>query len=98
MTNSTWNTQTEQELANMHNQEHELVVNQKNEDNHSRNASSMPITTEDYTNQKDDENPHNQEEELSSEDDSVVLYVDQKYCTICHVEQPLRAKHCKTCD
>ena len=53
----------------------------------------MPITTEDYTN-KDEENP----EECSDEDDSVVLYVDQKYCTICHVEQPLRAKHCKTCD
>jgi len=29
----------------------------------------------------------------SSED--VVLFVEYKYCTICHIEQPLRTKHCK---
>ena len=32
------------------------------------------------------------------EDDEVVLFIEYKYCTICHIEQPLRCKHCKTCD
>jgi hypothetical protein len=32
------------------------------------------------------------------EDEDVVLFIEYKYCTICHIEQPLRCKHCKTCD
>ena len=32
------------------------------------------------------------------EDDEIVLFVEYKYCTICHIEQPLRCKHCKHCD
>ena len=32
------------------------------------------------------------------EDDEIVLFVEYKYCTICHIEQPLRCKHCKNCD
>lgn len=31
-------------------------------------------------------------------DEGMVLYVEYKYCTICHIEQPLRCKHCKSCD
>ena len=31
-------------------------------------------------------------------DDEVVLFVEMKYCSICHLEQPLRAKHCKNTD
>lgn len=27
-----------------------------------------------------------------------MLFVESKYCTICHIEQPLRCKHCKFCD
>lgn len=26
------------------------------------------------------------------------MFVEMKYCTICHLEQPLRTKHCKSCD
>ena len=37
-------------------------------------------------------------EDLDDEDDEVVLFVEYKYCTICHIEQPLRCKHCKQCD
>ena len=29
------------------------------------------------------------------EDEDVVLFIEYKYCTICHIEQPLRCKHCK---
>ena len=29
------------------------------------------------------------------ESDDVVLFVEYKYCTVCHIEQPLRCKHCK---
>jgi len=32
------------------------------------------------------------------EDEDPVLFIEYKYCTICHIEQPLRCKHCKTCD
>lgn len=34
---------------------------------------------------------------MDSEDD-VVLFIEYKYCTVCHIEQPLRCKHCKHCD
>jgi hypothetical protein len=37
-------------------------------------------------------------EEPESEDEDVVLFIEYKYCTICHIEQPLRCKHCKNCD
>jgi hypothetical protein len=33
-----------------------------------------------------------------NESADILLAVDMKYCTICHVEQPLRTKHCKHCD
>lgn len=32
------------------------------------------------------------------EDEDVMLFIEYKYCTICHIEQPLRCKHCKSCD
>lgn len=38
------------------------------------------------------------EEDEDDEDDDVMLFIEYKYCTICHIEQPLRCKHCKTCD
>ena len=37
-------------------------------------------------------------EEIQSEEEDVVLFIEYKYCTLCHIEQPLRTKHCKTCD
>lgn len=38
------------------------------------------------------------EEDDEDDDDDVMLFIEYKYCTICHIEQPLRCKHCKTCD
>ena len=32
------------------------------------------------------------------EDEQVVLFIEYKYCSVCHIEQPLRCKHCKTCE
>ena len=32
------------------------------------------------------------------EEDDLTLFIEYKYCTICHIEQPLRCKHCKQCD
>lgn len=37
-------------------------------------------------------------EDEDDDDDDVMLFIEYKYCTICHIEQPLRCKHCKTCD
>ena len=37
-------------------------------------------------------------DEADEEDEDVVLFIEYKYCTICHIEQPLRTKHCKDCD
>ncbi|MFO0118114.1 MAG: hypothetical protein ACK521_11055 [bacterium] len=36
-------------------------------------------------------------DELSDEDE-VVLYIEHKFCSACHLEMPLRCKHCKDCD
>ena len=39
------------------------------------------------------------EEALSDEsNEDIQLFVESKYCSICHLEQPLRTKHCKSCD
>ena len=38
------------------------------------------------------------DDDLSSEEDDLVLFIETKYCTVCHLEQPLRTKHCKSCD
>lgn len=27
-----------------------------------------------------------------------MLYVERKFCSVCHLEMPLRTKHCKDCD
>jgi palmitoyltransferase len=32
------------------------------------------------------------------EAEEIILFVESKFCTICHIEQPLRCKHCKHCD
>lgn len=38
------------------------------------------------------------DEELTDEDDDIAIFVESKYCTICHLEMPLRTKHCKKSD
>lgn len=37
-------------------------------------------------------------DDADDEGDEVLLFVEMKYCTVCHLEQPLRTKHCKACD
>lgn len=44
------------------------------------------------------ENLEAQLEIEEEESDEVVLFIEYKYCTLCHIEQPLRCKHCKQCD
>ena len=38
------------------------------------------------------------DDDLSDGDEDIVIFVENKYCTICHLEMPLRAKHCKKYD
>ena len=38
------------------------------------------------------------EEIEPEEEEDVILFIEYKYCTVCHIEQPLRCKHCKQCD
>jgi palmitoyltransferase len=38
------------------------------------------------------------EEELEEDGSSILSFIELKYCTICHLEIPLRTKHCKKCD
>lgn len=33
-----------------------------------------------------------------SDEEDVVLFVEQKFCSACHLEMPIRCKHCKDCD
>jgi len=37
-------------------------------------------------------------ENQSSDEEELVMFIEMKYCTVCHIEQPLRSKHCKSCD
>ena len=37
-----------------------------------------------------------EEEDDGSAD--ILAFIELKYCTVCHIEIPLRAKHCKQCD
>ena len=42
-------------------------------------------------------------EVLAYEDDGeadadILAFIEHKYCTVCHLEQPLRTKHCRKCD
>ena len=46
----------------------------------------------------DDDDDDGNEPDISEDDDDVMLFVEMKYCTVCHLEQPLRTKHCKACD
>ena len=41
-----------------------------------------------------------EDEEVQEEGDpdSIEMFVEMKYCSICHLEQPLRTKHCKKSD
>ena len=47
------------------------------------------------------ESPHNHDGPLDRECDKEspeAFYVEKRYCTVCNLEQPFRAKHCKHCD
>ena len=37
-------------------------------------------------------------EDLKNNKDGELLYVERRYCTVCNLEQPFRAKHCKECN
>jgi len=58
----------------------------------------MPGTFDLRNNEHLDGNIEIEELEEDEENDDIVLFIEYKYCTICHIEQPLRTKHCKTCD
>lgn len=40
------------------------------------------------------------EEETGQDEENmdILAFIELKYCTMCHLEIPLRAKHCKKCD
>ena len=38
------------------------------------------------------------EEEQDDNGESILSFIQLKYCTVCHLEIPIRAKHCKKCD
>ena len=35
--------------------------------------------------------------EISNKKSNNSLFIEKRYCTICYIDQPLRAKHCKIC-
>lgn len=37
------------------------------------------------------------DEELSEGDEDITVFIENKYCSICHLEMPLRTKHCHKC-
>lgn len=39
-----------------------------------------------------------QDQEGKKEGATEIFYVEKRYCTVCNMEQPFRAKHCKDCD
>lgn len=45
---------------------------------------------EEYKNEETQEDDHD-------EGDVNMLFVEQKLCTVCNIEQPLRTKHCRSC-
>ena len=63
-----------------------------------------PTTTQqkttDYTSVRQEStvasNPLDQEAE--EEDFNPLAFIELKFCTVCHLEMPLRTKHCKQCD
>lgn len=40
------------------------------------------------------------EEDFDEEDKGadIMSFIELKYCTLCHLEMPIRTKHCKKCD
>ena len=40
---------------------------------------------------------HDHQKEIFKADDEIQLYIENKYCTVCNIEQPLRTKHCSSC-
>lgn len=69
------------------------VVNSETSDSENTVSTTKGIKmdTINETGENDDDDVQSSEEELE-------LFVEMKYCTICHLEQPLRTKHCKSCD
>ena len=49
-----------------------------------------PASSEDQAETLDGNTPR---DEKTSEDEDI-LFIEQKYCTVCNLEQPLRTKHC----
>lgn len=47
----------------------------------------------------EDEYKHEETHEEDEDDcnDSNMLFVEQKLCAVCNIEQPLRSKHCRSC-
>ena len=45
----------------------------------------------------DEEFKDHDTQEDDHEDDVNMLFVEQKLCTVCNIEQPLRTKHCRSC-
>lgn len=53
---------------------------------------SNKMETINETGENDDDDPQ------SDDSDDIVMFVEAKYCTMCHLDQPLRTKHCKSCN
>ncbi|CDW81358.1 dhhc zinc finger domain containing protein [Stylonychia lemnae] len=80
-------------------------INKKRQDKQNQmfqsNTSHNQLNDEQNAYTDEIENQGNQEKHsqpIDDENDDVILFVEYKYCTVCHIEQPLRCKHCKNCD
>lgn len=65
-------------------------------------STTQPVTTKsegDYTNVRQTTSTNAQMEIIEEEQDDhgaeILNFIELKYCTVCHLEIPLRAKHCK---
>ena len=45
-----------------------------------------------------DENLNFNESHKNKDKGAETVYVERRYCTVCNIEQPIRAKHCKQCN
>ena len=49
-------------------------------------------------NEKVDEHlPSDESQKNKDSEETETVYVERRYCTVCNIEQPIRAKHCKQC-
>ena len=98
--NESYDVRKYHEIANHHKNLPDIELSKRCVSDTGRKSITLKMQQDDLEHPAPDEDHKNQdtkEDEAECEENEVnMIFIEQKFCTVCNIEQPIRTKHCRT--